>query len=315
MEPREAIEKLTRENLAAGGLMTPEQAEKFIDLTVDQSKMLKMVRVHRATRHSGEFPKLQIGQPVTEDASLTPVEETVSGDIFDKVSFAVKKLRSALDLPKDVLEDNIERENFQDTIMGAIAKRVATDHELLCIMGDTTAYSADNTKLGRLLRTLDGWHKQTSTGVHIVDAEGQPVSRTLFSKAIRALPSQYKLDRSQLRFFVSPSVYQDYADQLADRPTAEGDRVLSGAGEIRVYGVPLAEIPMIPENLGATQSLTFVWLTIPANFVYVVLREFEVHWDFRPRKDAYENTTYSRIDCCIENKDAIVKIINVALAA
>lgn len=315
LDPKEVIEKITRTDLEAGGLMTPEQAEKFIDLTVDQSKLLKMVRVHRTNRDSGEISKLQIGEPVTEDAALTPVAETVPGNIFDKVTFSVKKLRSALDLPKDVLEDNIEGENFQDTIMAAVAKRVGTDHELLAIMGDTEAYAADNTKTGRLLRTLDGWHKQTSTGVHIVDAAGQPVSRSLFSKAIRELPAQYKVDRSQLRFFVSPSVWQDYADALADRPTAGGDEALKGISEIRVFGVPLVEVPMIPENLGTSGNQTFVWLTIPANFIYVVRREFEVHWEFVPRRDVYENTTYSRIAVCIENKDAIVKIINVALAA
>lgn len=311
MDPREVISKITAADLDAGGRMNPEQADRFIDLTVDQSKLLKMVRLHRATASSGEIDKLLIGEPVTEDAALSPVAETVPGSIFSKVTYTTRKLRTALDLPKDVLEDNIEGENFQDTIMAAVAKRVATDHELLAIMGDTEKYAADNTKLGRLLRTLDGWYKQTLTGCHYVDAEGAVVSRALFSQALRALPHQYKTDRSQLRFFVSPSVWQDYADQLADRPTSAGDQAASGAQPIRVYGVPLEEIPLIPENLGPSGDMTFIWLTIPANFIYVVQREFEVHWEFVPRRDVYENTCYSRIAVAIENKDAVVVIQNV----
>jgi len=314
MDNQTLISKITTTDLDNGGLMLPEQFERFVDLTVDQSVLLKMVRVERRSKPKGEIDKLNIGQPVTESAAENTDTGNVYNPTFSKVEYAVKKVRSAFDLSTEALSENIEGAAFRETLMNSFAKRIATDLELLAIQGDTTTYAADGTALGRLLKRLDGWYVQTNSGCHYVDAKGQPVSKDLFSKMIKALPVKYRQAYGDLRFFCSPTVYQDFVDTLSDRATALGDTALSGASPVTVYGIPLVPVPMIPETLGTDSNQTFVWLTFPKNFVMVVFREITVHWEFRPRKDAWENTTYTQVDFLIEDKDAIVRANNVGLA-
>lgn len=314
MDNQALINKITTTELSAGGLMLPEQFDRFVDLTIDESVMLKMVRVERRSKPRGEIDKLNIGQPVTESATENADTGNVYNPTFSKVEYTVKKVRSAFDLSTEALRENIEGENFRETLMNSFAKRIATDLELLAIQGDTVKYANDNTPLGRLLKRLDGWYVQTNTGCNYVDAGGAPVSKELFSKMIKALPTKYRQAYGDLRFFVSPTVYQDFVDTLSDRATALGDAALSGATPVTVYGIPVIPVPMIPENLGPNQNQTFIWLTFPKNFIMVIFREITVHWEFRPRKDAWENTTYTQVDFIIEDKEAIVRADNVGLA-
>jgi len=311
---KDLIEKVTSADLqAGGGYMSPEQANRFIDLTIDESVMLKMVRVHRATRPSGELDKLNIGAPVTEYAPEAQDTGNVYNATFGKVEWNVKKLRSAFNISSEALEDNIEGAGFQDTLVRAFAKRIATDLEMAAIQGDSSITDSSD-PVNRLLKSLDGWKKQTDTGAHYVDAAGGPISKDLFSAAIKAMPAKYLTRYNELRFFASPTIYQDYLDSLTDRQTTLGDTVLTQTGEVRVFGIPLVRVPLIPENLGETQDESFVWLTFPQNFIWVVFRDIKVNWFFNGRTDNWENTTYTRVDARIENLDAVVRINNIKRA-
>jgi len=310
---------ITTTTLDGGGRLNQEQANAFIDLTVDSSTLLKMCRVLRRSNPKGEFDKLLFGDVVTEGAD--ELEDT--GNVFEpthsKVEYSTKKLRSAIDISRETLEENIEGTGYRSTVMTSLGTRIGTDLELLAIQGDETAYAAVNTRRGRLLRRNDGWFKQGLSG-HTVDVQGGTITKTIFSQLIRALPVQFKQNRAALRFFASPSIVQDYRDQLANRETTLGDNSLTGAGPLMVFGVPIVEIPLIPEDLNSLNGsdvwgdASFIWLTYPQNFVHVITRDIEVYWEFKPRKDGWESTTYTRVDDIYENVDALVTGYNLRVA-
>jgi HK97 family phage major capsid protein len=310
---------ITTTTLDGGGRLNQEQANAFIDLTVDSSTLLKMCRVLRRNNPKGEFDKLEFGDVVTEGAD--ELEDT--GNVFEpthsKVEYSTKKLRSAIDISRESLEENIEGTGYRTTVMTSIGKRIGTDLELLAIQGDEEQYAAVATRRGRLLKRNDGWFKLGLDG-HTVDVQGGNVSKTVFSKMIRALPVQFKQNRAALRFFCSPSIVQDYRDQLANRETTLGDNSLTGAAPLTVFGVPIVEIPLIPEDLNSLNEseswgdASFIWLTYPMNFVHVITRDIEVYFEFKPRKDGWESTTYTRTDDILENVNALVTGYNVRVA-
>ena len=297
-------------DLASGGELLGYQADKFIDLTVDETRLMKMVRVEKMDVHKGEIDLMNLGEPVTESAS----ENADSGNLYEptlsKVEFAVKKLRSAFDLTKEALERNIERESWKQNLYKSFAKRMATDLELLGIQGDESL--TGTTAIQRLLKRNDGWYTQTLGVANEVDASGAHVSQQLFSDMVDAMPSKYSMDRQNWVFLASPKVYQHYANQVSGRATALGDAAHQRLVPLRPFGIELVEIPLIPEDLTATigttayTDLSFVWLLNPKNFIYVPLRQFDVYWEFKPRTDKWESTTYHENDYVIENTDAIV---------
>jgi len=343
-DAREILKTILTTNMTGGsqgGLMLPEQTNKFIDLTLEYSSMLKMVRVERKTNARGELDTLNVGDVVSEGATEEPVgnavgdspptDEEVKPD-FAKLDYTMKKIRSLFDMSTESLLDNIEAEqtlqaqadgsvageptgSFRDTIMQAYAKRISSDLELLAIKGDSTIVSTA-TKLLRLLKSNDGWDVITSTGCHYVDAGYKNVSIKLFGDMLASLPAPYLKAIKDLRWFVGPRLYIKWMTDLAARLTVAGDQALLG-NPAAPLGIPLVMVPLIPEDKTdddgtVTQTgLTFIWLTFPENFIFLQRRYIETYWEFRPRRDKWENTTYSETDMMVENKDAIVKATNV----
>ena len=168
--------------IGAGGEMLPKQADKFIDLTVDESTLLALVRIEKTDNPKGELDFLNIGEPVTEGAAENPEAQTYSGSIYDPtfsfIPYACTKTRSAFNLTKEAEFANIERSALRERVMTSFAARMSTDLELLGIAGDNSL--ASTSRLNRLLRTYDGWDIQSDSG-HLVDAGGYNVSKKLFS--------------------------------------------------------------------------------------------------------------------------------------
>lgn len=292
-----------------GGILNAAQADKFIDLTVDSQALLKRCRVERVTNPSGSLQRLLFADPITEGASENTDSGRIDNPTFSEVTYATVKMRSAFDITVDSLEGNIEGPALRNTLMASAGKRIGTDLEMVSLIGDTTL--ADTTNLNKLLRVNQGWRKLSDTG-NLVDCAGANISKTIFSKLIRALPSQYKTDRSALRFYCSPAIIQDYRDVLADRATALGDSATQGNDPLKAFGIPIEEIPLIPEALDCISGSavyadgSFVWLTFPQNFIFIISRDIEVYWEFKPRTDKYEATVYTKVDAIIENVDALV---------
>lgn len=340
---REALKTLLTTDMTGGtegGLMLAEQMNKFIDLTLEYSTMLKVVRNEKKRRHSGEMDTMNVGSVVTEGATEAPGDGTSPDEeqlpTFGKIEYTMKKNRSMFNISTETLLDNIESEaalfdqqaglsgddpptSFRDTLMRGYAKRITTDLELQAIKGDASQ-TATSTKTQRLIKQNDGWHVLTATGCHYVDCAFTSISTDLFSAMLEALPAPYLQDVTRLRWFMGPRTMIRWNRLIVDRATDLGDKVLQGE-TAAPFGIPIVMCPLIPEDLsfddGTTTSSnnSFIWLTFPENFIYVIRRYVETYWEFVPRRDRWENTTYTETDYAIENKDAIVKAINMKVDA
>lgn len=318
---------ISRANIS-GGTLNPQQSDKFLDLTFDQSVLLKIVRNERRNTPSGEINKMYIGQPITRGADIftgTKYTQTFGNALVtDKVPYETKKLLSFYIVPTEILEENIEREGFQQTLAEAAAKQLATDLEELAIYGDTTlpppgsgATEADWAHY-YLRVSNDGFLKQitAANGAHYYDAQGAVFDKRLASIAWRMVPDKYKnVGKAAYRFLCSPNVEQDWRDQLADRGTALGDSNISGLAPAKPFGIEMVSIPLWPENLGPNQDKTKVILTIPQNLIVVTSRNIKVFKMYDPERDSWVSITFMRMDFIVENMDAIVVIDNITPGA
>jgi len=151
----EMIEKtITTGDLLTGGLLNPIQQTQFITLVKKFSVLLPISRFIRMPRPLMDVDKLWIGEPVTESVD----EATDTGNLarakFQRIVLRAQKVRSAWNITTEVLQGNIEQNEFEQTVMNTMVERIATDLEDLGINGDTT--TVGNTPRDRLLRRLDG---------------------------------------------------------------------------------------------------------------------------------------------------------------
>ena len=188
-----------------GGLLNPEQSSAFIRKLILAPSMLNSgIRRVEMPSPQKNIDKLQFGsrilragttsttQPARENRSLASSQR--AAPTTEQIQLNSKLVIAEVNLPYDVIEDNIERGNvglrtdvggigttggFVDTLMATIAGRVMTDLEELAILGDTD--SSDS-----FLAQTDGWLKRASTNVS--DATNAPISLSSLTDGALAMP-------------------------------------------------------------------------------------------------------------------------------
>lgn len=300
-------------------VLTRAQADRFIDLVVNESRLLPLLRRMKVTKPKGEVNKLNINTIVSEGARATSrlVASTVTEDVM---TYDTVKYRSGIDIRTDFEEDNLEGAGIRDTIMGMFTKAIANDQEYALISGDEDLPVGDNqTKENNLLGVNDGLHKILLNNVpsaQIVDAAGAAPSKDLYYDMITAIPRRFRIARPRYKFMVPCPAFDLWAYDWTDRITPGGDDVLKSGRCAGPFGQELVEINMFPTDLtyGSSDQYSdgsFMWLTPPENLVYFMQREITIEWQRKPRQDLWEATIHWRIDCEVDDPDMVVIAKNV----
>jgi hypothetical protein len=325
-----------------GGILNPEQANRFIDYIWDATVLGQTVRQIRMTAPVREIDKLDLGQRIARHATEGVNDGVNASPTFSKIQLTTEKIRLDWELTSEALEDNIEQENLEDHIARVMATQLGNDLEDLAINGDTTLTSGDAGYA--LLKAFDGYRKRSLDGATVIDALGDYVNTSLFNRAYKALPRKFKVRRDQLRFFTGSGIIQDYHEYLASlgidatfpilqpgTPVIQPGGNQKGVSPLRPFGIPLFEVPLYAEdNVGtyaagdaATPSGEtsasdpteayhgYIELTHPDNRLWGIKREVKVYREFAEKKDAVEFTVYTRQGVQIDNLDAYVVVDNV----
>lgn len=296
---------LTTSNLVNGGLLNPAQADAFITYMFELTQLTKN-RLVRMNTPKQDIDKIGVGTRLLRKATEMTTVSDAQTFTLGKVQLVTQKLVLPWDISRDTYKQNIERSGIADTVQRLMAIQAGNDVEDLAINGDTT--SGDG-----LLSSNEGWLRlaKTSADTKQVMNSGSGISKAVFSRLIKALPNKYKTRRSELRFYASPNVVQDYVDNLSDRETLLGDALIQEGARALAFGIPVIEVPLLPQELsgtypGASGNHSDVILTFPENFITGVLEDIVVfHW-FNARKDAHEFTLYVEVDFQWENLEAVV---------
>ena len=318
----------------SGGLLKPAQSNRFLDFVIDQSVLMQNARVVRMRSPQMEIDKVSVGTRLLSKATEASDTGANAAVTFSKVSLSTVKLRLDWALSTESLEDNIEGASLEDHIAQMMARQTANDLDDLFINGNTSSSNG-------LLKALDGFVKLSKSAGHTVDEAGNQVSRATYDRILRNLPTKYLQRRNELKFFSGSGVVQDTIYSLgnpnsATAATAGAPAPFSQVGElaflqgamrgnggagstgISPFGIPLVEVPLMPETVsgdysGAAGSHAYVELTFPQNRVIGIHRDITVYRQFKPKTDTIEYTQFMRVASNIENADSYVIGKNVKL--
>lgn len=298
---------------ADGGKLNPEQSASFIRKLLVQPTMLGAVRRVVMSAPERKVNKIQfasrIMRPAVANTALAAADR--SKPTTEQIVLTTKEVIAEINLPYDVIEDNIERGNIgtmtggsgdmsgglKDTIMTLIAERAAIDLEELGILGNSGSGDA-------YLALVDGWLARLTSNV--VDAANAPVSRRLFTDGMKTLPSQYRRNRAALGHWVSTEQEIDYRETIAQRETASGDAQTRSTDAVFAAGAPVNGVGLMP----GTQGI----LTNPLNLLFGIQRDIHVETDKDIRARNYIIVLTARIDFQVEEEEAAVKYQNLASA-
>lgn len=289
-----------------GGLLTPEQTDKFIQVLIDSPTIINRARVVTMNAPQKKVNKIGFGsrilRPGVSSTALADGDR-VKPDL-GQIVLNSKEVIAEIHLPYDVLEDNIEGGNInasmgasaggiQDTLVMLIGNRAALDLEELAILGDVL--SADP-----YLALCDGFLKRMTT--HIVNAQGATISKEVFKAAIKAMPDKYLRVRGDNEFFVSVDQETEYRDTVANRATGLGDSALLTANSMAAFGSNVVAAPLMPNAKGI--------YTNPNNLLFGLQRRVNIEYDKDIRARKFIIVLTARVDFQVEEVDAAVAITN-----
>lgn len=271
----------------AGGFLSPEQARKFISYMVDNSAIMKDIRVETMAAPEKQLDLMLIGSRLIRKATEATEPSELAGVNIRRKELRSVKVRLSADISTDFLEDNIEGTDAKERIARELAMQFSNDIADLFINGDTAATGTD----ASFLTIGDGILKQakTSSDTHKFDLTGKSdYSGVIFPGMLALMPNQFKRNKSDMRFYCSSNVSEAYIRSVATRATDLGDDALTTGRAVKYLGIQLFPVEYLPDDV--------IILTNKNNLVSGIQRAMKVYSQFNQKKDETEYTMYMRVD-------------------
>lgn len=244
---------ITADALAVQGKLNPAQSDKFIDFVIQETVLKDSARIVKFRNESLDIDKIGVSSRAAVPKAEAQDPNVRRGVNTSKVTLTPSEIMVPFEIG-DVFKDvNIEGDGVEEHVIQMMAKQLANDLELLYMTGDTNGEAALQSDLleggdssnyvnDSYLALQDGWAR-LSDGGNLVDLENQNIGLSVFSKLIRAMPTKFRRDKRNLRFYTSPDLSQIYAEKLATRATIIGDDAVKG-NVATPFGIPIVEVPL-----------------------------------------------------------------------
>lgn len=242
LSKREAIAKMVA---LPNIVLSAQEADRFIDYIVDQSRLKNTARIVRMNKPTKNIRALGIGTTAFLHPGATFTSSNYLRTLVDqKIELVSKKVRGCVVIHDDDLEDNIEADGFADHVMRMVAARIANELEEAMYIGDTHGLGsfADTD-----IRSLwDGWryrimHASVSGDSYYNSVSGAPVIITARSEDAAATSTEYSAGD-----IVRPATANGYiyicqtagtsSASAPTWPTVIGTTVVDGTVTWRCYG-------------------------------------------------------------------------------
>lgn len=271
----ENLDRIVKDELAladvsaGGGILTEQKANSFILRAIQSSPLLNAMRTFTLNRPSASIPKLGMADWVLYNKAecTAPTAGQKTKAVMSEVTIDPKRISVSQCICNEVLEDNIRREALLADIETQLFRRVASNVSDVILNSDTANADPDANKQA-VLALQDGLIKQAANNPFVAgnpghvnpETAGAPVDKDTLSSMYKALPNQYKTDKSQLAYVMSLNNEECLRNTVADRQTELGDRFHNGASSFMIGGIPVVGDPHIPDNV--------VLLSNPRNMIF-----------------------------------------------
>lgn len=244
--------------LASAGKLNPEQSDRFIDYVFDETVLKEIARTIRFRNEEAWIEKIGIGRRAAVPAAEGVDPGIRRGVNQSRVVLKPVEVMVPTEITSTYLEHNVEGESAEEHILRMFARQLANDWELLCIHGNTGGIlvfqdeildngNTTEVVVDTYLALFNGWLKQAENG-NVVDAEGGTLSASIFRKALKAMPTKYKKDKSNLVWVVPTSLEEAWRERMSARATNLGDQSMQTQNRLTPFGIMMVPVPLMSDE-------------------------------------------------------------------
>lgn len=326
--------------ISDGGYLQPEDSAMFFRKLIKEPTILRQARMVEMLAPQRKINKIGFGTRILRAATSgtalgNPSASGLGGRAVattEVIQLNTSEVIAEVNLPYDVLEDNIERAltadnaasnargpgGLKETILALMAEQAALDLEELALLGDVAYTNGSDSDDEDYLSLMDGWIKLCTVGgklpsgayngfSHVYDIANGGVDKAVFREMKKTMPKQYLRVLRQMQYIGSTDMETMWRDSLANRGTALGDATLVGDSPVPAYGIPVTGAAMMPSAK--------VLLTNPKNLIMGIQRQFSMEFDKNIQTRKYIIVLTARVAVAVEETDATVLGINLDVDA
>jgi len=322
-QEKEVFKSMRSDMAGAKALLNEEQLAKFLrPATINQTilndasfkKMNKPSMVVSSAKVVGRV--LQTGYKTVNDEQVTQNELTPATIGFGKAELNATKLKALTSIQDDDKEDNIEREQFETTLLSMMGEAVGLDLEAVAVFGDKSYTSGSPAAPHKLFSTIDGWLTSATTivsdgakGSGTADFDLADGITAMFDKMLYTLPQAYRQSNlmKDLVYYVPFEVFKNYRNFLIDRETGLGDSTLLNNPELEYNGIPVKYAPVLDAVDGRTvHGNVASILTVPEFLWFGVYKDVSVEPKRIVEDEETEYYYRMRCDASVEYTDSVI---------
>lgn len=262
--------------LQSGGILRPEQAQKFIQQTFEKTALGGLIRHEIRRAKTGEIDKIGIASRILRKKTENTDDGYRAGVKHDKLEYACTAVRLPWEITEETLRENIEGQNYEKIVTDLMTEQVGVDLEDLYLNGDSeipAKYDTgekesdgktpvmEDTPDYDFLKINDGWVKQLKAGSNVVDRSsknGGALNLDVFYDTLQAIPNKY--NNGKLRWMMSPHRRQEWERYILNQAVSAGGIITDKRVE-NPASIPAIEVPRLPDDV--------ILLTDPRNLIVV----------------------------------------------
>lgn len=245
--------------LQAGCILNPEQAQKFIQQTFENTALGGVIRHETRRAKTGEIDKIGIASRILRKKTENTDDGYRAGVKHDKLEYATTAVRVPWEITEETLRENIEGQHYEKIVTDLMTTQIGIDLEDLYLNGDTAVAESDEDH--DFLYVNDGWVKQLKNGSHVVDRSAQSggaLNLDVFYDTLKAIPNKY--NNGKLRWMMSPHRRQEWERYILNQAVTAGGIITDKRVE-NPASIPAIEVPRMPDDV--------IMLTDPKNLIVV----------------------------------------------
>lgn len=124
-------------SLSGGGLLNPEQANKFIQQTFEATTLGPLVRHEMRRAKTGEIDKIGIASRILRKKTENTDDGYRAGVTTSKIEYSTTAVRLPWETTEETLRENIEGQNLEARITNLMTTQLGVDTEDIYLNGDT----------------------------------------------------------------------------------------------------------------------------------------------------------------------------------
>ena len=121
---------------AGAGILSNEQARKFIQQTFEATTLGNLVRHEMRTAKAGEIDKIGIASRILREKTEDNDDGYRAGVNTSSIKYSCTDVRLPWEITEETLRENIEGQNLEAIITNLMTTQLGIDHIDLCLNGD-----------------------------------------------------------------------------------------------------------------------------------------------------------------------------------